>query len=332
MDNTVEREAMFYDQLEDQQVRCLLCPHCCLLKVGEIGTCRGRKNISGKLIAINYGKTMGISLDPIEKKPLYHYRPGSQILSLGPNSCNFSCFYCQNYDSSQISCPTGYISPEQLYNLVLEHSYQNYKQVAFTYTEPFTWYEYIYDFAKIAKDTDIVMVTNGYINPVPLKELMPNIRAMNIDLKSIRNEFYVKYCNGGLETVKQTIITAYNFGIHIELTNLLIPTLNDAEEDIRDLIDFVASVSIDIPLHFSAYYPAYKSNIPPTPSRIVLRACQLAKEKLSYVYAGNIWSDEFKETYCPKCHNLVISAQRRIVGIDDKGQCNNCSYKIYGVF
>jgi pyruvate formate lyase activating enzyme len=155
---------------------------------------------------------------------------------------------------------------------------------------------------------------------------------MNIDLKSIRNEFYVKYCNGGLETVKQTIINAYNFGIHIELTNLLIPTLNDAEEDIRDLIDFVASVSIDIPLHFSAYYPAYKSNIPPTPSRIVLRACQLAKEKLSYVYAGNIWSDEFKETYCPKCHNLVISAQRRIVGIDDKGQCNNCSYKIYGVF
>ena len=114
MDNTVEREAMFYDQLEDQQVRCLLCPHCCLLKVGEIGTCRGRKNISGKLIAINYGKTMGISLDPIEKKPLYHYRPGSQIVSLGPNSCNFSCFYCQNYDSSQLAAPTGFISPEQL--------------------------------------------------------------------------------------------------------------------------------------------------------------------------------------------------------------------------
>ena len=332
MDYSIEREAMFYEQLDNQQVRCLLCPHCCLLKVGETGTCRGRKNITGKLIAINYGRTMGISLDPIEKKPLYHFRPGSQIVSLGPNSCNLSCFFCQNYDSSQMPCSTVYINPEQLYNLVLEHSYQGYKQVAFTYTEPFTWYEYIYDFAKIARDTDIVMVTNGYINPAPLKELMPYIRAMNIDLKSIRNEFYVKHCNGGLETVKQTIKNAFNAGIHIELTNLLIPTLNDAEEDIQALIDFVSSISVDIPLHFSAYYPAYKSNIPPTSPRTVLKACQMAKEKLSYVYAGNIWSDEFRETYCPKCDNLVISAHRRIVGIDDKGQCRNCSYRIYGVF
>ncbi|MBW6514973.1 MAG: AmmeMemoRadiSam system radical SAM enzyme, partial [Candidatus Syntrophosphaera sp.] len=304
----------------------------CELETGERGRCRGRQNIGGKLIATNYGQSIGIGLDPIEKKPLYHFRPGSQILSLGANSCNLSCFFCQNFDSSQAECPTRFISPADLHALVLEHCQKGVNQVAFTYTEPFTWYEYIYDFALLAKDTDIILVTNGFINPQPLKKLLPYVKAMNIDLKSIRPEYYTEHCGAGLETVKQTIRTAHEGGVHIELTNLLIPGLNDSDGDVRALVNFVACLDKDIPLHFSAYHPAYKSRIPATPQDTVLGACKIASESLSYVYAGNIYTSEFRETKCPQCGSVVISAGRRIVALNAEGSCASCSHRIKGVW
>ena len=332
MRETNERECMHFQKMEGQAVRCLLCPHCCHLEVGESGLCRGRKNIGGMLIAVNYARSIGIALDPIEKKPLYHFRPGSKIVSLGSNSCNLSCFFCQNSESSQQGCPTIIISPMELKELVLRKCGDGPLQVAFTYTEPLTWYEYVYDFARQAPEVDIVLVTNGFINPKPLDELLPHIKAMNIDLKSIRPDFYEKYCEARLEPVLKSIERVMGEGVHLELTNLLIPGLNDSEAEIKELVDYVASLDRRIPLHFSAYHPAFRSQIPSTPESTVLQACRIASGKLDYVYAGNILSAEFHATLCPKCSSEVISARRQPLALKAGGCCSHCSQPIYGVF
>ncbi|MCB5224891.1 MAG: AmmeMemoRadiSam system radical SAM enzyme [Candidatus Cloacimonadaceae bacterium] len=323
------RECMHYQKLEGMGVRCVLCPHLCLLKVGEIGLCRGRQNQDGKLIAVNYGKSIGLAVDPIEKKPLYHFRPGTSILSLGPNSCNLNCFYCQNYNSSQQESPTMDISPRQLRDLIRERGLT--PQVAFTYTEPLTWFEYIYDFAQIAPEVDIVLVSNGFINPEPLEQLLPFVKAMNIDLKFMRDQFYKEHCGASLDVTLRTIKKAHTRGVHLELTNLLIPGLNDSEEDILDLVKFVGDLDRRIPLHFSAYHPAYKSQIPATPITTVLKACRMASDFLDYVYAGNIGVNDFSATKCPGCGKEIITTSRRAVGLDG-AFCKNCGHKINGVF
>ncbi len=328
----LKREAMWQQKVGESEVRCLLCPHACLLGVGETGLCRSRQNQQGILIAVNYGQSIGAAFDPIEKKPLYHFRPGSQIISLGPNSCNLSCFFCQNFSSSQQRCPTHYLSPEALAGLVRDNCRDSALQVAFTYTEPFTWYEYIHDFAQVAADIDIVLVTNGFINPDPLKEILPFVKAMNIDLKSIKAEFYQRHCGGNLETVKQSIRMSYEAGTHIELTNLIIPGLNSSEAELLELAEFVASIDPDIPLHLSAYHPAYKSSIPATKGAAVLRACELAASRLSYVYAGNIYSTEYQATRCPNCSQTLISASRAPLNITADGTCSACHHPIFGVF
>lgn len=327
-----ERECMFYQTLEDQAVRCLLCPHCCALEEGESGLCRGRKNIGGRLIAVNYAQSVGSARDPIEKKPLYHFRPGTGIISLGANSCNLSCFFCQNYTSSQQECPTRRIAPEELRELVLRESGEEAPQVAFTYTEPLTWYEYIYDFALLAPEVDIVLVTNGFINPEPLYLLLPYVKAMNIDLKSIRPEFYQQHCGAALEPVKKTIARTFEAGVHLELTNLLIPGLNDSDAEIQELAEFVAALDKNIPLHFSAYHQTYRSFIQSTPESTVLQACRIASRQLNNVYAGNIRSAEFHSTLCPNCASEVISARRQALALSADGRCSHCSERIRGVF
>lgn len=325
------REALYYERLDGDRVRCLLCPQVCELGVGESGKCRGRSNVGGKLLAVNYGQSIGASWDPIEKKPLFHFRPGSRILSLGPNSCNLSCFFCQNFSSSQTPCPTSFISPADLAALARQYGTDGVQQVAFTYTEPFTWFEYIWDFSELAPDIDIVLVTNGFVNPQPLAQILPRIKAMNIDLKSIRPEFYTQHCGAKLPAVQQTIAAACKGKVHIELTNLLIPGLNDTDEEILDLARYVASIDKDIPLHFSAYHPAYKARIPATPGATVLRACELASACLSFVYAGNIRSSQYQATFCPNCQATLISAERIDTGLAD-GRCAHCSLPIYGVW
>lgn len=323
---------MFYAKAEDNLVRCLLCPQACEIKVGERGKCRSRKNLDGKLYAANYGQSITLALDPIEKKPLYHFRPGSQILSLGPNSCNLFCFFCQNWDSSQEPCPTQFLAPGDLLAAVRRHARGELRQVAFTYTEPFTWYEYIYDFAQLAPDIDIVLVTNGYVNPEPLSRILPFLKAMNIDLKSIRDDFYRQRCGASIEPVLNTIRKAFTAKAHIEVTNLLIPGLNDSERDIRDLTEFVATVSRQIPLHFSAYRPAYRASIPATEPASVLKACEIASAYLDFVYAGNIRTGQYQATLCPNCRKTVISTSRQNTGVDGQGHCTQCGTSIYGVF
>lgn len=322
------KEALFYRKLSSNKVQCLLCPHYCVIAEGDLGLCRGKKNIDGKLYAINYGETVTISVDPIEKKPLYHFLPGSKILSIASNSCNFNCMFCQNYHISQFETQTYHITPDIIINYCKKY---NINEVAFTYTEPITWYEFILDTSKELKKHNIksVMVTNGFINQEPLKKLLPYIDAMNIDLKAMSDDFYKRLCNGRLKPVLETIKTSFQY-THIEITNLIITDENDSEEMIKKLIDFVASINKNIPLHFSKYYPTYKMHNPPTLESTLYMAKELAKNKLNYVYLGNILADN--NTYCPNCKKVIIKRNFNVEIKITNGFCNYCNEKIYGVW
>ncbi len=325
----IMKEAMYYKKLNAQKVQCLLCPHYCVIPEGDIGICRGKKNINGKLFAINYGKTVTVAIDPIEKKPLYHFLPGTQILSIASNSCNFDCHFCQNYHISQFDADTFEISPEMIYKYCMDN---NIKEIAFTYTEPITWYEFIYDASKYLKKFGIktVMVTNGFINLPPLKKLLPYIDAMNIDLKAMDDDFYKNLCNGRLLPVLETIRYAAKH-THLEITNLIITNENDSQEKLSELIDFIAEINPNIPLHFSKYYPTYKMHNPATPEKTLYLAKELAKGKLNYVYLGNILSDN--NTYCPNCGTLLIKRNYKMTeNYLQLDKCPKCNYKIYGVW
>ncbi|PKN78816.1 MAG: AmmeMemoRadiSam system radical SAM enzyme [Candidatus Cloacimonetes bacterium HGW-Cloacimonetes-1] len=326
-------KAQYWEHHPDNGIKCLLCPHHCIIASGNKGLCRARQNVDGTLYAINYGLTTAMCIDPIEKKPLYHFYPGSSILSMGPNSCNFRCFFCQNHSISQDECATEAISPQELLNYMLEHELY---RLAFTYTEPITWYEYILDFAKLSSGygIEIVLVTNGFINKEPLQALLPYIKAMNIDLKSIDAEFYHKHCGGDLATVMNTIRDAFDAGIHVEVTNLLIPGLNDSNVEVNELVDFIAGISIDIPLHFSAYHPAYQASIKQTSIETVVNACKIGKSVLRYVYAGNLGDVGYTNSYCTGCGVQVIKRDRmsRVISVLIDGKCPECQMPVYGVF
>ncbi len=324
------KEALYYDRSDQLVVMCRLCPRLCVLAPGFTGFCNARKNIGGTLYATNYGETIGASLDPIEKKPLYHFRPGSMIYSLGANSCNLDCCFCQNFSVSRSKCHTKHISPDSLYTYLAEFGA---KQVAFTYTEPITWYEYILDFAEIAKEVDIVLITNGYIEEMPLQALLPKIRAMNLDIKGASDGFYRDNCSGSLEPVLRTLRNAYAQGVHVEVTNLRIPGKNDAEEDIKKLVALVSEVDRLIPIHFSAYHPAYKLDTRATPRETVLNACRIASETMPFVYAGNISRSSYSSTVCPGCgEELVRREGSNVVSKLNRSGCPVCGLAIYGVF
>ena len=322
------KEALFYTKLKDSKVRCDLCPHNCVIAPEQIGICRARQNIDGVLYAVNYGKTISLSLDPMEKKPLYHFHPGKSILSIGSNSCNFSCRFCQNYQSSQFEVPTIEITPELILEKCRSH---NCDFVAFTYTEPTTWFEFVLDSSKLLRENGIktVMVTNGFINQEPLKELLPYIDAMNIDLKAFDDKFYRSICNGSLQPVLETIKTASK-QCHIEITNLIITDENDSEKQINDLVDFVADLNPEIPLHFSRYYPTYKMENQLTSVSKLEMAKEIAEKKLKFVYLGNIITE--RSTYCPNCNHLLISRDFPLKNEIINGKCPSCGHKIYGEF
>lgn len=326
------QEAKYYLKKENKAVQCCLCPNYCYLEEGKTSHCLSRKNINGVLVAVNYAQTISLNVDPIEKKPLYHYYPGSTILSVGANSCNLHCDFCQNASISQVQNKTTELTPE---NLIAILKRENQKQIAFTYTEPFTWYEFIIDFARLAVEEKIriVLVTNGYINPEPLKEILPYIDAMNIDLKGMSEDFYGKICAGKLKPVLETIKTAYQH-CHIEITNLIIPGLNDSEEMITKLVDFLADIDADIPLHFSRYFPQYKSDRPSTPESTLQQAYKIAQSKLHNVYLGNINAGDKSNTICYKCKTVLIDRngyQTRVLNLK-ANRCTVCNTVLYGKF
>ncbi|UCC43267.1 MAG: AmmeMemoRadiSam system radical SAM enzyme [Candidatus Zixiibacteriota bacterium] len=321
----MRKPALYFEKLDSLRVKCCLCPARCLLTDGKHGICRSRFNDKGSLYTDNYGELVSLANDPVEKKPLYHFYPGSMILSTGPNCCSLGCLHCQNWTISQEKARTVYVDPEQLSDQAARDCSIG---VAFTYTEPLMWFEYILDVAPLLRQRDlkVVLVTNGYLEPEPLQELLPHVDAMNIDLKSIRERFYRRICKGKLAPVLDNIRRVAESHVLLEITNLIIPGENDSDADITDLVEFVADLSDKIPVHFSAYRPDYKMEAPSTPTQTLLRAKELAAGRLKYVYLGNVWSAEGSDTHCPECGALLVerSGFRATVRGLDGSRCASC--------
>jgi pyruvate formate lyase activating enzyme len=318
--------AKYYRKLQNEKVICELCPRYCVINHNETGTCRARQNSGGELYTLNYGKTVSIHLDPIEKKPLYHFFPGSIILSIGANSCNLTCQFCQNYSISQFEASTYEITKEQLLTLCRKY---NCNMLAFTYTEPATWFEFMLESAIFLKENGIkiVSVTNGFINEEPLLELLPYLDAMNIDLKSMNPDFYETICGGKLEPVLKSIELAAKH-THLEVTNLVISGSNDSQQEMDMLIDFMGRINPNIPVHFSKYYPAYQFSAQPTSEKSLLQIYDKAKSKLHHVYLGNMIFDN--NTYCSNCKALLVSRKNILVNRIVKNTCPDCGKKVYG--
>jgi len=321
-------EAKHWTVLEAGRVRCELCPHHCTLSDEQAGICLGRVNKNGKLYSTNYGQVVSAAVDPIEKKPLYHFFPGSVILSVGPNGCNFRCPYCQNWEIAQQPAHTSFVAPQEL---VKNAGRDRSIGISYTYAEPLIWYEYVLECSRLAKEAGLVnvLVTNGFIEETPLKELLPFVDALNIDVKSIREEFYRKLCKASLAPVLRTCEMAKKVA-HVELTNLLIPGENDQKEDIAELVHWTASkLGKETPLHFSRYFPHYKFTVNPTPESTVFAAYEIGKKELFYCYIGNIYSKNGAASYCPKCGNVLVERAGysvEITGIREK-KCSRCGRK-----
>ena len=287
-------------------VRCLLCPHFCMLKEGQCGICRTRENRGGVLYTLNNEIITAIHMDPIEKRPLYHYKPGSLILSIGSYGCNFNCGFCQNHTISLGSnFDKMHVTPEMLAARATKLDLNI--GIAYTYNEPTVFFELMTETAKLVKrlGLDNVLVSNGFINPEPLKELIPLMDAANIDLKAYDEKFYKKYVRGRLKEVKRTIEILNESKVHLELTHLLIQGFNDNIRDFSQMCRWIAGLNDEIPLHISRYYPAYKFTSHATDVRLIKHYAEVAKTYLKYVYIGNVaYADN--NTYCPECHHIVV--------------------------
>ncbi|WP_234124176.1 AmmeMemoRadiSam system radical SAM enzyme [Clostridium hydrogenum] len=284
----MKTEAMFYEKLKDK-IHCFLCPHNCVIENGHFGKCNVRTHEDGKLFTINYGEVTSAALDPIEKKPLYYFKPHTHIFSVGSFGCNFTCGFCQNYSISQFKAKSQFVSKEDLVHTAL--TMKDNIGIAFTYNEPSIWYEYVYDASKLLKETNpnasVVVVTNGYISEEPLKKLLPYVDAMNIDLKSFNKDYYKDLCGGSLQSVLKNIeIAARN--THVEITTLLVSGENDSLEEVEEIAKFLSSISLDIPLHLSRYFPRYKLENEPTNIEFMKKAEEVAKKYLNKVSLGNI--------------------------------------------
>lgn len=305
---SAEVEARHYARLGEGEVKCLLCPRECRLKEGATGVCRTRRNVGGRLVYLYYGACSSIALDPIEKKPLYHFHPGSTILSLGSLGCNLKCSFCQNWEIAQSETETEELTPEEVAGLARERAGEGCVGVAYTYNEPLVGFEFVVDAARAVRRAGLknVLVTNGEINPEPLEELLPYIDALNIDVKGFTEEFYRELCRGQLAPVLRTVELAAARA-HVELTNLLIPTWNDSPAEIGALVEWVAErLGEDVPLHFSRYFPQYRLDLPPTSLETLQTAAALARRRLHYVYVGNAPELGWSDTLCPECGTTVI--------------------------
>ncbi|MCX6777368.1 MAG: AmmeMemoRadiSam system radical SAM enzyme [Candidatus Micrarchaeota archaeon] len=324
------KEAYLYKKLGNVEVKCLLCAHGCIIRNGARGFCGVRENRNGILYSLVYGKLCSQAVDPIEKKPFYHFRPGSLAFSIATVGCNFRCLHCQNASISQPREIVGEdVTPERIAEMALA---SNCDGIAYTYTEPTIFFEYAVDTAKIARKKGLynVFVTNGYMTEDAIKK-MGDIDASRIDLKSMSDKFYREICSARLEPVLKSIKLLHSRQ-HVEIINLVIPTKNDSDEDIRALCKWVFDLDKSIPLHFTAYYPSNKMAIPGTPASTLEKAYCIAKEEgIEYPYVGNVPGHPGENTYCPKCNEQVIERSGFSVSrmnLAKGNKCPNCGAEI----
>ncbi|NIQ37342.1 MAG: AmmeMemoRadiSam system radical SAM enzyme [Proteobacteria bacterium] len=334
------KEAKFYEKKNGRRVKCHLCFHECSIKDGGRGICGVRENRGGTLFSLVYGKSISQAVDPIEKKPLFHFLPGTEIFSIATVGCNFKCLHCQNYSISQASgdqgseIPGETLPPERVVFLARQTGCES---IAYTYTEPTIFLEYALDTAKLASLEGLknVFVTNGYIMPEALRTVSHYLDGANIDLKSFSEDFYRKVCGARLQPVLDSIRLYKELGIWIEVTTLVIPNYNDSEEELRKIARFIAGTDQNIPWHVTQFYPTYRiQDQPRTPLAVLERARQIGMEEgLKYVYQGNVPGAEGENTYCPGCGKLLIqrlgytNQTYSIVG----GKCPACREAVSGV-
>ena len=335
----VVRDAMWYERLPDKAVRCLLCPRECVVAEVERGYCGVRENQAGQYKTLVYGTLCSVNMDPIEKKPLYHYLPTTPALSVATAGCNMECKFCQNWRISQYrpeQVDSLVVPPE---NLVRVARNRGAPTMAFTYSEPVVFYEYMHDAAAEGRKNGVgsVMISNGYIREDPMRELCKHLTGVKVDLKAFTETFYVDQCSAHLEPVLKTLEVLADVGMHTEIVVLLIPTLNDSMGEIRQMATWIVKhMGPDVPLHFSRFHPTYRvKNLPPTPVATLDRARKTAMDAgLRFVYVGNVPLHEGGHTYCPGCGKVVI---RRVGYRTDTsnlkdGTCRSCGRKIPGVW
>jgi pyruvate formate lyase activating enzyme len=320
-----------------EKIECLLCPHSCRLAVGKTGICGVRKNTGAEIELTTYGVISGLALDPVEKKPLYHFFPGSNILSLGSYGCNMKCDFCQNYHISQ-DVPEKYsrrTSPDEIIDQVKKAS--NNIGIAFTYNEPVIWFEFVIDVARKIKEAGFhtVMVSNGFVAENPLREYLGIIDAFNIDLKAFNEEFYRKITGASLEPVKKALRIIAAGENHLEITTLLIPGLNDSKKEMVEMVKWISGeLGRSVPYHISRYYPMHKRTDKATGYQAMQKFYDIASEHLDYVYMGNINGDDCQDTICPRCKKIVTRRSGyRISHVNTTdGNCSGCGEKIYTSF
>ncbi|MBU0630298.1 MAG: AmmeMemoRadiSam system radical SAM enzyme [Candidatus Margulisbacteria bacterium] len=335
-------EALFYKELDGQKVRCELCPHNCLISDKERGICGVRENQGGRLVSLVYGKLVSTQIDPIEKKPLFHFLPGSTTYSIATVGCNFRCDFCQNFGISQTPREKKAIVGLDLTSqqVVASARESGALSISYTYTEPTIFFEYAFDCAKLAREKKLknIFVTNGYINPAPLEMIAPYLDAANVDLKSFRDDYYRKICGGQLKPVLETLKLLKKLKIWVEVTTLIIPELNDSVEELTDIASFIKlELGEETPWHVTGFYPVYKMlDQPPTPAVTLSKAREIGRSLgLKYVYAGNVPIPGGEETHCPQCGKpLIIRSEFRTMTdlVSGTGVCPVCQHPIAGVW
>jgi pyruvate formate lyase activating enzyme len=328
-----------YQEESARGIMCRICPNECVLKEGELSKCNNRKVNNSKLYTMAFGNPCSVNVDPIEKKPLYHFLPGSKAYSIATAGCNLVCLNCQNWTISQTSPDKtrNYdLMPE---NVIKECILKNCESIAYTYSEPVTFYEYTYETAQLARKAGIknVIKSNGYINPEPLRKLCSFIDAANIDLKAFSESTYLKLTGGKLQPVLDTLLVYKEMGVWLEITNLIVPSWSDNLDEIKKMCKWLSDNGFrNTPLHFSRFYPMHKlEQLPPTPVELLNKAAKIASEEgLNYVYTGNAPGNELSDTKCPSCHSSEIARQgfRVVSNAIIEGKCSKCGYKIEGIW
>ncbi len=339
--NAVFKKALFCERKDADKVLCKLCNHNCTISPGKRGLCAVRENIDGTLYSLNYGRMVAANVDPIEKKPLFHFLPGSDSFSIASAGCNFRCAHCQNYHIAQFpgehkgEIPGEQSTPENIVEAAIQ---TGCRSIAYTYTEPTIYFEFALETARLAKAKGLknIFVSNGYTGEDAVRAIAPYLDGNNIDLKSFSDKHYRKICGARLQPVLDTIVLMKSLGVWLEITTLVIPGHNDSDDELRSIAEFIASVDPDIPWHVSRFYPAYKmAELNPTPAETLLHARSIGQEVgLRYVYIGNIPGKTGEDTDCPSCGRVIIKRLGYSIqqNYEKDGCCSHCKIPIAGVW